>query len=331
MITLLIILELLAGCTSSSTPMAAEVTFQNPVLRENFADPFILPVDNTYWLYATNASGKNISLARSTDLLTWEVLGDAMPALPKWAKLTGGLVWAPEVIAIGDRYVMYYTARDKASNKQCVGVAVSDLPQGKFKDTRDAPLVCQAPEGGTIDASPFRDDDGKLYLYYKNDGNCCGIATYIYVQELATDGLSLHGEPVRLIRNDTYWEGRVVEAPTMFKHKGHYFLFFSANDYAGVDYAVGYATCEGPLGPCEDAPENPILASYLADKDAMVIGPGHQTVLQVGEQTWLIYHAWEVVAGSRRGDRRFVWLDRLQWEDDKPVMQGPTLGSQPAP
>jgi len=320
----------LSGCgaTPSTAPTA---TFQNPVLRENFADPFILPVDGVYWLYATNASGKNISLARSTDLLTWEILSDAMPALPKWAKMTGGLVWAPEVIPIGDRYVMYYTARDKASNKQCVGVAVSALPEGKFKDTHDAPLVCQAQEGGTIDPSPFRDDDGQLYLYYKNDGNCCGIPTSIYAQKLAADGLSLLGEPVRLVRNDAQWEGRVVEAPTMFKHDGQYVLFFSANDYAGVEYAVGYAICEGPLGPCQDAPENPILASDLSDKNAMVIGPGHQALLQLGDQTWLVYHAWEVIAGSRRGDRRFVWLDRIQWEDGRPVVQGPTVGPQPAP
>lgn len=329
-VMLLVFGAALVGC-APSTPPTPDVMFQNPVLRENFADPFILPVDGVYWLYATNASGKNISLARSTDLLTWEVLSDAMPALPKWAKLTGGLVWAPEVIRIGDAYVLYYTARDRTSDKQCVGVATSALPEGKFKDTRIAPLVCQTAEGGTIDASPFRDDDGKLYLYYKNDGNCCGIPTYLYVQELAADGLSLLGEPVRLVRNDQLWEGHVVEAPTMFKHDGAYYLFFSANNYAGHEYAVGYATCDGPLGPCVDAPENPILASKLADKDALVIGPGHQTVLQLGEQTWMVYHAWEVVSGSRRGDRRFVWYDRIQWEDGKPVVQGPTLDPQPAP
>ena len=229
---------LLAACTqgepaATSVPLATatlepEAVFQNPVLRENFADPFILEVEATYWLYATNGSGKNISLARSTDLVSWKILGDAMPALPKWAKLTGGLVWAPEVIKIGEQYLMYYTARDKASDKQCVGVAVSDKPEGKFKDQNLQPLVCQSQEGGTIDASPFRDQDGKLYLYYKNDGNCCSMATYIYVQELAADGLSLVGEPLRLIRNDQLWEGHVIEAPTMFEHDGRYYLFFSA-------------------------------------------------------------------------------------------------------
>ncbi|MEW5870043.1 MAG: glycoside hydrolase family 43 protein [Chloroflexota bacterium] len=305
--------------------------FQNPVLKENFADPFVLKVGELYYVYASNASGKNIPLAVSSNLVKWQILNDAMPALPKWAKLTGGLVWAPEVIKVGEKYVMYFAARDKASDKQCIGVSVSDDPEGKFKDTNLQPLVCQAKEGGTIDASPFRNQDGNLYLYYKNDGNCCNLATHIYVQELAPDGLSLLGEPIQLVRNDELWEGHVIEAPTMFAHDGKYFLFFSGNNYAGHEYAVGYAVCHSPLGPCRDAPENPILASHLENRDAMVIGPGHQALLQVGDQTWIIYHAWEVISGSYRGDRRLLWLDRLDWIDGRPVVIGPTITEQPVP
>ena len=44
----------------------------------------------------------------------------------------------------------------------------------------------------------------------------------------------------------------------MLKHADAYVMFFSANFYAGQEYAVGYATCQSPLGPCEDAPENPV-------------------------------------------------------------------------
>ncbi|MBI4928884.1 MAG: family 43 glycosylhydrolase [Anaerolineae bacterium] len=301
------------------------------MFKENFADPFILQVGETFYVYATNSSGRNISIARSTDLVKWQILPDAMPALPKWANLTGGYVWAPEVIQIGEKFVLYYTARDKTSDKQCVGVAVSDSPEGKFKDSNLAPLVCQADLGGTIDASPFRDKDGRLYLYFKNDGNCCNLTTFLYVQELTSDGLGLLGEPIELVRNDALWEGRVVEAPTMFWHDGRYTLFFSANNYAGHEYAVGYADCDSAQGPCQDAPENPILKSDLTRKEALVIGPGHQALLQIGDQTWIIYHAWEVVSGSRRGDRRLMWLDRLDWVDGKPVVRGPTTGEQPVP
>lgn len=317
--------------TTTPLPQPTGPLFQNPVLKENFADPFILQVGDTFYAYATNSASKNISLARSSDLVKWKILPDAMPGLPKWAKLTGGFVWAPEVIQVGEKFIMYYTARDKETDKQCVGVAISDGPEGKFKDANAAPLVCQADQGGTIDASPFRDQDGKLYLYYKNDGNCCNLTTYLYVQELAPDGLSLLGESVQLVRNESIWEGRVVEAPTMFRHDERYYLFYSANNYAGHEYAVGYAVCDSALGPCQDAPENPILKSDLTDKEAMVIGPGHQALLEVGGQTWIFYHAWEVVSGSRRGERRLMWLDRLDWVDGKPVVRGPTVSEQPAP
>src|SRR6266508_223703 len=308
-----------------------EDVFQNTVLRQDFPDPFILQQGNRYYAYATNSSGKNISLASSTDLVHWDLLGDAMPALPKWAKLTSGLTWATEVMKIGDKYVMYYTSRDKASDKQCVGVAVSDKPEGKLKDTNDKAFVCQSEQGGTIDSSQFRDEDGKLYLYYKNDGNCCGLPTYIYAQEMAPDGLSLLDEPVQLIRNDQVWEAHVIEAPTMFRHDGQYYLFYSANDYGGVPYAVGYAACDSPLGPCQKAAENPILKSDVEDNKNLVIGPGHQTLLQLGDQTWIFYHAWQVLPGGFRGDSRFMWLDRLDWIDGKPVVKGPTIEPQPVP
>ena len=317
-----------ASAVASPPAVVGEGEFQNPVLKTDFPDPFLLKEGDTYYAYATNGQGKNVQVARSTDLVKWEGLADAMPVIPKWAK--PNFTWAPEVIKIGDTFVIYYTARDKASDKQCVGVATSEKPEGKFKDTRDAPFVCQVDEGGTIDASPFRDSDGKLYLLFKNDGNCCGFSTYLYIQELGSDGLSLVGEPVRLVKNDKVWEGSVVEAPTMWKQEDTYYLFYSANSYAGLEYAVGYATCETPKGPCTDAEENPILKTALTKPP--VIGPGHQTlVVDDDGETWLVYHAWEVASTGLKTSRRLMWIDRITWQDGKPDVQGPTTAPQPLP
>ncbi len=303
-------------------------TFQNPVLQDDFADPFVLHVGTTYYAYATNGSGKNIQRAKSPDLVHWELLNDALPALPSWAQLGGSYVWAPEVLPVGDHYVMYYTARDQQSDKQCIGVAVGATPDGRFKDSNDRPFMCQPDQGGDIDPDAFHDGD-KLYFYWKNDGNCCGLTTHIYGQELSADGLHLVGTgPTALAENDQLWEGRVIEAPTMVKHGAGYFLFFSGNDYAGIPYAVGYATCKTPLGPCQEATDNPLLKSRV--QAPPVIGPGHQAIVQVGDQTWIVYHAWEMVGGLR-GDRRFLWIDRVTWDGDKPQIHGPTVDPQPMP
>lgn len=318
-----------ATAPAATTAPVAEGEFQNPVLRADFADPGVLQVGDMFYAYATNAIGKNVQVAESSDLVTWKQLPDAMPALASWAQLGGSYVWAPEVIQIGEQFALYYTARDKESDKQCIGVALSDKPQGRFKDTSAGPIVCQPDQGGSIDASPFRDGE-TLYLYWKNDGNCCSKPTYLYVQQLAPDGLSLLGEPTQLVRNDNAWEATLIEAPTMVKREDSYYLFFSANDYASPKYAVGYATCESATGPCQDAPENPILKSRM-DQKPLIIGPGHQTVLQIGDQTWMVYHAWEVTSAGLRGNRRFMYLDQLEWQDGKPVVDGPTTDPQPEP
>jgi hypothetical protein len=117
----------------------------------------------------------------------------------------------------------------------------------------------------------------------------------------------------------------------MVKHEGKYYLFFSANNYGGVEYAVGYATCETPVGPCTQAPENPILKSQMQPPPNMVVGPGGQAVIHVGNQDWLVYHAWEIVGGGHRGDRRQMYMNRLDWQNGKPVVEGPLTGPQPAP
>lgn len=318
----------LSGIHVSAQP--TEMQFRNPIIQSNFPDPFILKGDDGYYAYSTNSNSRNVPVATSDDLVKWTIKRDAMPALARWVNLSRPDVWAPEVIRVDDSYLLYYTARDKETGYQCIGLAVSDSPLGPFRDSNTRPFICQNTEGGSIDANPFRDADGTLYLYWKNDGNCCMKATYLYGQQLAPDGLSLIGEPVRLVRNDQLWKGPVVEAPTMWLRDGVYYLFYSGNVYAGEKYAVGYAVCESPLGPCADAEENPILASDM-ENTPLVVGPGHQTVIEdASGETWLVYHVWQV-SGGRRTDTRQVWLDRLVWEDGKPVVVGPTRALQTVP
>ncbi len=337
-VILFVLLTLLTSCGGQSGQSQQQATttagpsvgqFANPVIRSDFADPDIFHSGKTYYAYATNAFGKNIQAANSQDLVHWNMLDDALPVLPTWAKPSGSSVWAPEVIGLGNKYVMYYTARDQQSDKQCVGVATSDKPDGRFKDTSDHALVCQTDQGGTIDPSPLLDGN-TLYLYFKNDGNCCAQPTNLYAQQLSADGLSVVGTPTQLIRNDQTWEGNVVEAPQMFQHNGKYYLFYSGGNYADSTYAVGYAACQSATGPCEQATENPILASRL-QKQPFVIGPGGESVFQVGNQTWIAYHSWQVNSDGSRGDSRFMDLDQLTWENDKPHVQGPKTDPETVP
>jgi beta-xylosidase len=311
----------------SVAPSPGPGEFVNPVIaKENFADPFIITTDGGYYAYATTDGIRHISIARSDDLVTWEQLDDGMPDL---ATYISGDTWAPEVYETAAGFVMYYTGRawklqrPDGTGPQCIGVAVAESPEGPFVDEREEPLVCQPELGGTIDATSLLDPDGSRFLIYKNDGNCCAQLTRFYARGLSEDGLLVQGNEFDLgLSNDAGWEGRVIEAPTVLFHQGTYYLFFSANNFAGVDYAVGYATAEKPLGPYEDAAENPILTTVPG-----ALGPGHQVVIADHEgDLWMAYHAWDNDLLYRQ-----MWIDRLTFEGGKPVVHGPTTDPQPLP
>jgi beta-xylosidase len=202
---------------------------------------------------------------------------------------------------------------------------VAQKPQGPFVDEFPGEIICQKSEGGSIDPSPFRDSDGSLYLYWKSDGNAIGRPTQIWAGRLSADGLVIVGiaHATGERNGDQAWEGSVVEAPVMRKHDGRYFLFYSGGNFADDSYAVGYATCAGPLGPCKDAPENPILATACRAH-----GPGHNAFIDVHGQTWIVYHAW---LPNHAGNKRVLWIDRLDWKNGKPVVHGPTCTAQKKP
>jgi beta-xylosidase len=309
-----------------------------PVFSQDFADPHVVEHKGEFLAYATNPPGgvANVQMASSRDLVNWQSVRDsanpkkphdAMPELGAWAK--EGWTWAPEVIRIGERWLLYYTAKDRKSDLQCLGVASASDPRGPFRDSSAEPLVCQRALGGTIDANAFRDKDGSLYLYYKNDGNNPRVRkpTHIWGQRLSADGTGLVGEPVALLKNDTGWEAHVIEAPSMARTPTGYSMLYSANHFGWEKhqrlspYAMGYATCKTPLGPCTDASDNPILYSYNDRKLGCLSGPGHQTIFEARGRSFIAFHAWAATPGCRPLDpKRYLYIAPLGWSGGKPVI-----------
>jgi arabinan endo-1,5-alpha-L-arabinosidase len=321
-IGVLALLQLLSAClrapmtvssVPSQTPVPTLATFTNPVLDQDFPDPDVLEIGDVYYAYATNANDVNIQSARSNDLVDWEMLGDVLPTLPDWAVQSFGLVWAPEVFSPREgQYVLYFTARFAIGfdGVQCIGIATGDDPSGPFSSSNPEPFICQTGEGGSIDASTFLDTDGQRYVLWKNDGNSRGGRSWLYIQETSPDGLTIQGEPRRLLTADQRWEGILVEAPTLWWQDGKYYLFYSANAYNDRRYAVGYAVADNVLGPYVKA-EGPLLAMDLA---AGLVGPGGQDIV-TGPRggTWLLFHGWAP------GAYRRLYLAPLIWENGVPV------------
>ncbi len=317
----------LAACSgrspASSTPVPTpEITYTNPIFERDFPDPFILRAGDAFYGYATNARHMNIQVIRSTNLVDWERVGtdgDALPELPEWAAPRRFLTWAPSALQRGDEFILYYTTRFVESGRQCISYAVSDAPDGPFVDPNDAPLICQLDEGGSIDPEPFLDEDGS-YLLWKSDANALGQDAWLYSQRLSEDGRTLLDEPMRLIQRDQEWERPLIENPTMTQHGGRYYLFYSANWWESGDYAVGYAVCDSPLGPCTKPQDGPILES-TGDH----LGPGGASFFRdVEGRLRVAYHAWlSPNTNYNMGGARSLHLGYVEFQEGVPVIYRP--------
>jgi beta-xylosidase len=287
-----------------------------PTYAEDFADPFVLRTADGYVAYATQTGDTNVQVMTSADLVRWDHLGDALPQLPQWA--AAGHTWSPCALERDGKYVLYYVVRHAESGRQSISVATADGPHGPFVDSATAPFVFQLERGGSIDPSPFVDTDGVAYLLWKSEDNALGQPSSLWAAPLSVDGLSLTASPTRLLDHDRGWEAPLIEAPSMVSWHGVYFLFYSANWWESPKYCVGYATAPAPLGPWEKATkERPWLMS-----EGEAQGPGGQEFFTDRDGALrMAYHAWvgEQV-GYAAGGRRALWLGRVAFRNDRPVL-----------
>lgn len=285
-------------------PAASAATYRNPLIDADLADPAVIRHEGTYYLYATGeVNGDNgTRVYTSTNLVDWQ-RGPVVfqPGQPH--------VWAPDVWRdpASGRFYLYYTV------SETVGVADADSPLGPFTARRKF-------FDHAIDAHLFRDDDGKLYLYYVQFPGF-----HLSVQPMASP-LEPDGEPREVLHPESAWEtkaGRVTEGPWMIKRGNRYYLLYSGSGASTPDYAVGYATADNPLGPFTRAAHNPIL-----HRSEGLFGPGHGCAVQdPAGQWWHIYH-------QKRTDRdewpRFVALDPLWFDQNGELHARATRGTPQA-
>lgn len=270
-----------------------------------------------YYAYATNAAPTNVQVMTSSDLMSWQRIGDALPQLPAWA--VAGWTWAPVVLARQECYVLYYTVRHERSGLQAISVASARRPEGPFADSSAGPLIFQQERGGSIDPSPFVDADGTPYLLWKSDDNALDQQSSLWGQQLSPDGMTLVGRPTVLLSHDRRWEQPLIEAPSMVRVKSRYYLFYSANWWESPSYCIGYAIGTSPLGPFTRVTRR---RPWFRSCDE-VAGPGGQEFFTDSTGALcMAYHAWAPgTVGYGGGGARTLRIARVDTSSGAPVLR----------
>ena len=313
-------------------------TYTNPVYDGYLGDPFVLKHNGEYYAYGTvPLGGLAVPVLHSRDLVDWRPLGKALT-------LRGDAfdaLWAPEVAYDNGTFYMYYSAGGEEGEGHQLRVALASHPAGPFEDSG---AVITPDDPFTIDAHPFRDEDGRWYLYYCRDfldSDAEGrVGTGIVVDRLV--GMTrLAGERRTVVRPHADWQlyerqrewyGRVwdwytVEGASVRKHEGRYYCLYSGGAWREPNYGVSYVVADRPTGPFvpETATEGPVI---LRTRPGRVVGPGHASVVLAPDHAreYLVYHAWDRAHTSRQ-----MRIDPLNWDGVAPSSTGPTLDPQPAP
>ncbi|KAL3474054.1 glycosyl hydrolase [Aspergillus californicus] len=303
--------------------LAAAYATPIKVLDLDFPDPAVIQTDRGYYAFGTQSNDAHVPVAWSGDFTTWTLLEgtDALPGpYPSWVQGDNPQVWAPDVIQRDDgAYVMYYSGLSREdNNKHCFGAATSSSIEGPYT-SEDEALACPLDKGGAIDASGFRDEDGTRYVVYKVDGSALNgdgtiHPTPIMLQRLGSDAVTPDGDPVQILDRDD-GDGPLIEAPSLLKVDGTYYLSFSSGMFDTLAYDVSFATASSITGPYTKArdPDAPLLVTGDESNVGPLAGPGGADFLDDGKK--MAFHAFNDGQGLDGG--RGVWVVDISVADGK--------------
>lgn len=269
---------------------ACSLYAQKPILPDFHADPSAHEWDGKYWIYpSTDEHGstswlemKRWECYSSTDLINWKNEGQIFSLDDvSWAEQAA---FAPDCMKWNGKYYFFFPANFN------IGVAISDKPNGPFKDALGKPLIENGEAGVTaFDPCIFIDDDTTPYLYYG------GWETVGMVK--LNDDLISRAEPIRKLDLEYYNEGIWVHK----RNDVYYFSYPRQYKEKGKEKQIlVYSTASSPYGPFEYQGE-------ILDNNSR---NSHHSIVEFEGQWYIFYH----IEGPSPYERR-VCVEYLEYDD----------------
>ena len=281
----------------------------------------IVKVAGRYYVYGTRPG---ILTKSSPDLVLWSnepaVFSQPPPWTLKVAPGFDGHFWAPDVIRVQGRYLLYYSVSAWGKQTSALGLAVNatlDTAATNFL-WQDLGEVIRSTNGSafnTIDPSAFLDRDGKLWLafgsYWKG----------IFLTELDPQtGKRRHPDapPQQLAWNHS------IEAACLTRHDKFYYLFVNWGQCCqgtNSTYEVRMGRAEKITGPYRDREGNDLATGggspFLATTGRF-FGPGHIGILDDGGTNGVTQFSYHYYDAETRGRSRLA-IGKMDWTGGWPV------------
>ncbi|HVM63017.1 MAG TPA: glycosyl hydrolase 53 family protein [Verrucomicrobiae bacterium] len=270
-----------------------------------------------YWVFGT---GEGITTAHSEDLVKWEDGPRVFTNLPAAVAEAvpghkGNRAWAPDIIHLGDRYLLYYAVSTWGKNTSAIGLATNptlDPDDPRFRWT-DQGIVVQSREGddfNAIDPAITQDAQGGLWLAFGS--------YWSGIKLVSLDPTT--GQ--RFTRADTKMyplaHADAIEASYIYHRGGWYYLFVDWGQCCrgtNSTYNIRIGRSEKIAGPYVDKDGKDMLqggGSLFLGSEGAFIGPGHAGIVSDGKTEWFSCHFYD----GNRGGMPTLGAGQVEWGSD---------------
>jgi len=251
----------------------------------------IVKCKDEYWVFYT---GRGVPSYRSRDLVKWEHGPAVFQVAPEWiAQVVPAnrnlSYWAPDIIKLGDRYLLYYSVSSFGKMTSAIGLATNPTldPDDPAYHWTDRGFVVRTQDGdgyNAIDPSVFHDSDGSLWLTF---GSYWSGIKLLQLDRQTGKQMAPDSRPLSIAHNES------IEASYLCRHDDYCYLFVNWGSCCRgpkSTYNIRIGRSKSVTGPYLDKAGVDMLHSggslFLATTNGPLIGPGHAGSLNALGKNW---------------------------------------------
>ena len=297
--------------------------FTNPLSGMKGADPTAIWDDRSaqFICYPTPGAEYTQYLV-SEDLVSWKPSGKYLFDSETYDRIKtyGDQIWAPDIVKIGDKYLLYLTVTTPKEKKW--GIVVLSSPSMTQEYFRFENYLTGYDITGikdSIDPEVF-EADGKVWMMFGSTGG-------VFLVELSADGTRiadgaemLHVAGIDMNRDKT--RARCTEGEYVYYRDGWWYLFTSVGAYNNSTYQIIVGRSRSFKGPYLSRKGQTMRKGYgtkiLSTRDdCMFFGPGHNGEIFTDSKgdTFMLYHC-HVRPEAGKWGPRYLFLQQIFWDKE---------------